>query len=286
MPATAAHTPQASAAALHHAVQGDGPALVLLHPAGLDHTAMRPLAEAMAASHRVVSVDLRGHGLSPDCAPGTRLADLAGDVASVIALAAGGRAAVLGVSLGGMVAQALALAHPQAVSALLLCGCTGTFADELRPMLRERGAAALRGGMAAVLDATLQRWFTPAALAHGASGAVAAVRARLLADRPANWAATWDAIAGHDALPTLGEVAVPTLVLAGERDAATPVPATQALAGAIPGARWTMLEGAPHMMQLECPGAFHAAVAAFLREAAPAAPARPAGQAAAPGAAP
>ena len=115
--------------------------------------------------------------------------------------------------------------------------------------------------MAAVIPATLERWFTPAYLE---APAVATVRDRLLRDKVANWSATWHAIAGFDALPRLSAVRVPTLVLAGERDAATPVAATEALAAAIPGARHLVLPGAPHMMQIECGEAFSSAVLRFL----------------------
>ncbi|WP_066633277.1 alpha/beta fold hydrolase [Bordetella sp. H567] len=251
-------------AELHCRVQGTGPAVVLLHPAGLDHTAMAGVAAALAASpvkRRVVSVDLRGHGLSPDAAAGTSMADHADDVNALIGRHCEGAAVVLGVSFGGMVAQELALRHPASVAGLLLCGCGATFADEFRPALRQRGLDAERNGMAAVVDTTLDRWFTPAAR----SGPLAdAVRDRLLRDKPANWSATWQTIATHDALPRLGAVRVPTAVVAGEHDAATPAAASRQLAAAISAARWICIPGAPHMMQLECGDAFNAQVLAFL----------------------
>jgi 3-oxoadipate enol-lactonase len=249
------------ALALHCELTGSGPDLVLLHPAGLDARFMSALTEAAAATHRVIGIDLRGHGRSPGAPAGSTLADHAADVHAAIRAHCEGPALVAGLSLGGMVAQMLALQHPQSVRALVLCGCTGTFAEAVRPLLRERGLAAERGGMAAVVDATLERWFTPGFLADPA---VAAVRERLLRDEVSNWSATWQAIAGFDALPRLGEVHVPTLVLAGERDAATPVPATEALAAAIPGARHVVLPGAPHMMQIETGTAFARAVLRFL----------------------
>jgi len=249
---------------LYCAVSGAGPDLVLLHPAGLDHIFMESLAQRLSADHRVLSVDLRGHGRSPDAPPGTTLGDLADDVHETVSHHCPDGAAILGISLGGMVAQALALAHPRSVSALVLCGCTGTFDDALRPMLRERGLSAERDGMAAVVDATLDRWFTPAER-HGALAR--ATRERLLADRVENWSATWHAIAGHDALPRLGGVTMPTLVVAGELDQATPLAAAQRLADAIPGARWACLRGAPHMMQMEAGEALSNLAREFLAQA-------------------
>jgi 3-oxoadipate enol-lactonase len=261
-----------AAVPLHSRVQGCGRPVVLLHPAGLDHHAMDGVAQALAAApahvRQVVSADLRGHGRSPDAAPGTPLADYAADVAALIERVCTEPAIVLGLSFGGMVAQELALRHPEAVAGLVLCGCTATFADELRPLLRRRGTDALRDGMASVVDATLDRWLTPAAR-HGtlADG----IGAALLRNEPSNWCATWHAIAGHDALARLGALRLPAAVIAGELDAATPAAASRQLAGAISGARWMCVSGAPHMMQMECAAGFNAAVEAFLETQATAA---------------
>jgi 3-oxoadipate enol-lactonase len=130
-------------------------------------------------------------------------------------------------------------------------------------LLRERGLAAERGGMVAVVEPTVERWFTPSFLADPA---VNGVRERLLRNDPLNWSATWHAIATFDALTELGNIRTPTLVIAGERDAATPLAATAAIADAIPGARRVILPGAPHMMQIECRDAFNSAVGAFLAD--------------------
>jgi 3-oxoadipate enol-lactonase len=251
----------ASASPLHCVIHGSGPDVVLLHPAGLDHTAMQALADSLAASHRVLNVDLRGHGESPDAPAGTRLEDFAADIAQLILSQGKGPAIVLGISLGGMLAQELALRRPDLVAGLVLCACTATFDDAIRPLLRDRGGAALVGGMAAVVESTLDRWFSAAAREERGA---AMLRERLLLDRPSNWCVTWDAIASHDTLSRLAEITAPTIVIAGEKDAATPLAATRVLADAIPGARWLSLPEAPHMMQIECADAFNGVVAAFL----------------------
>lgn len=240
-------------------VAGSGPDLVLLHPVGLDRTFWGPLASAPA--HRVVSVDLRGHGASPRAERGTTLDDFADDVHAAIGRHCRGPATVLGLSFGGMLAQMVALRHPADVAALVLCGCTGGFAQEIRPVLRERGLAAERDGMASVVDATIERWFTPA---FRADPAVDRVRERLRTDDVAAWSAAWHAIATFDAYPRHGEIRVPTLVVAGESDAATPLAAATRLAQSIAGARLHVLPGAPHMMQIERRADFDRAVLDFL----------------------
>jgi 3-oxoadipate enol-lactonase len=170
---------------------------------------------------------------------------------------------VLGLSFGGMLAQMLALRYPKDVAALVLCGCTGGFADEVRPVLRERGLAAERDGMEAMIAPTIERWFTPA---FRADPEVERVRQRLRTDDVVSWSAAWHAIATFHALPRLGEIGVPTLVVAGEVDAATPLAAATKLAESIRGARLRVLAAAPHMMQIERRDDYNAAVMQFLGE--------------------
>jgi 3-oxoadipate enol-lactonase len=251
-----------SAIALHGAAEGNGPLVVLLHPVGLDHRFWGPLPSALSGQRRVLALDLAGHGRSPAAARPRPIEDYADDVAAAIRQTGGGPAAVVGLSFGGMVAQVLALRHPDLVSALVPCGCGGTFAAEVRPMLRERGLAAERGGMAEVVAPTLERWFNEG---FRDDPAVEQVRRHLLEQDVAGWSAGWHAIAGLDATPHLAGLAVPTLVIAGERDVATPAAVSEAtVARPIPGARFLVLPGAPHMMQVECAAAYAAAVAGFL----------------------
>jgi 3-oxoadipate enol-lactonase len=247
---------------LHGYCEGQGPLVVLLHPVGLDGTFWAGLPAVLRNARRVLRLDLAGHGASPAVVRPRAIEDYANDVAQAIKDAGGGPAAVVGLSFGGMVAQVLALRHAQLVSALMPCGCGGDFPEAVRPVLRERGLAAERAGMAGVVDATIERWFTKP---FRRDPAVDRVRATLLSGDVAGWSAGWHAIAGLAATPHLGGISVPTLVLAGEKDVATPPAMAEAtVARAIPGARFAVLPRAPHMMQIEAEAAFTAAVADFL----------------------
>jgi 3-oxoadipate enol-lactonase len=250
-----------SATILHATATGQGRTLVLLHPVGLDGSFWGGLPGALAPHRRVLSLDLAGHGRSPAVSGKRPIEDYADDVAATLRQAGAGRATVVGLSFGGMVAQVLALRHPDLVEALMPCGCGGSFPDTVRPILRERGLAAERDGMAAIVEPTIERWFTPG---FRGDPAVARVRARLLADDVAGWSAGWHAIAGLDATPHLGALGIPVLVLAGEKDVATPpAMAENTVARAITGARFAVLPEAPHMMQIEAEAAFTAAVLDF-----------------------
>lgn len=247
---------------MHHIAIGSGPALVLLHPVGLDSSFWGGLFERLRNSCTIIAIDLPGHGLSGP-APESGIAAYSAAVADLLGQLGIGRAGLLGLSFGGMIAQEVAIRYPALVSRLVVGACGGRVPTEARAALRDRGEKALASGMTAVADETLTRWFTPDFMA---SHAVARVRDRLLANDPAGWAAGWKAIAGFDAFDRLPALAIPTLAVAGERDAGTPIEATRAIASAIPDARFAILPGAPHMMQIEQPTPFADIVMAFLNE--------------------
>jgi pimeloyl-ACP methyl ester carboxylesterase len=119
--------------------------------------------------------------------------------------------------------------------------------------------------MASVLDVTLERWFTPAALAlRPEHPGVAYARRTLLALDPGSFADGWRAIAGHDIRDRLPEIRVRVTCLAGSADTASPVARTQDVAERVRGSRFVVLEG-PHMMHLERPAEFSAVVRDHLR---------------------
>jgi 3-oxoadipate enol-lactonase len=240
---------------------GDGPALVLLHPVGLDRSFWPPLLPQAAARQRVIAVDLAGHGESPPAPAGRDVAAYAADVLALLDELGLEAVTLLGLSFGGMIAQELAVTAPQRVARLIVGACGTHIPEAARAAVRARGTAALTGGMDAVIEATLARWFTAPFLA---APEVGRVRARLAANRPEDWAAGWHAISAFDVAARLGQVRRPALVIAGEHDAGTAVPATRAIAEAIAGAEFVLLEGAPHMMQIECAARFTARVLAYL----------------------
>ena len=248
---------------LHYEVGGKGPAVVLLHPVGLDGTFLEPIAARLRSDFTVVVVDQRGHGQSLAAEPAGSLEAYADDLHALIGALKIAPAAVVGFSFGGMVAQTLALKYPADVSALLPCACPGTLPAATRDIARARGDDARQGGMGAVLEATLDRWFTPS---FRAAGKDAPTRKRLLSLDVEGWAQAWHAMAQIDALPQLGVVRVPTLCVAGELDKSAPPAAVKAIADAIPGARYAELPGAPHMIFIEQPDETARVIGAFLRK--------------------
>jgi len=247
---------------LYYEVEGEGPTVLLLHPVGLDLTCWESQVEVLMPSFRVLRVDLRGHGRSDVPPPPYSLRGFTADVHSLLQQLSLAPAHVIGLSLGGMVAQVLALELPNDVRSLVLTDTTSTLAPEARRTMIERGEAAKRAGMASVIESTLSRWFTPGFMG---SEVVARSRERLLADDVQGWAATWHAISELDTEPRLKEIRVPTLVIIGEVDLSVPVSRARAMAGLIPGAVLHIVVGAPHMAPLERPDLFNPPVLEFLR---------------------
>ena len=252
---------------LHHTIEGpsSGARVLLLHPVGIDLTFLAPLAALLATRYRVMRMDLRGHGQSPlqdaQGQPAGSREAFAEDVHETLAHASFAPCTVAGFSFGGMVAQTLALRHPADVAALIPCACPCTLTDERRAISLARGTDALRDGMGTVIDATMERWFTPA---FRDTGNAHAAREHLLQGDVRGWAQGWRAISQIDTLPHLPTLRVPALCIAGELDiSSTPANVAQ-IASAIPGAQYQVVAGAPHMLFIEQPAAVARVMLPFL----------------------
>ena len=248
---------------LHHTVTGNpsGTRVALLHPVGIDLGFLAPLAALLGRHHQVMNIDLRGHGKSALLPLADSLDDFAGDVHDTLASTHFGPCAVLGFSFGGMTAQALALRHPGDVAALLPCACPATLPEERRSVSLARGVDAERDGMGAVIEATMQRWFTPA---FRQAGGDAAARAHLMNSEVRGWAQGWRAISKIDTLPHLARLRVPALCIAGELDVSSTPQDVKRMADAIPGAQYQVIAGAPHMLFIEQAQAVADAILPFL----------------------
>lgn len=247
---------------INYEIAGRGPHVVLLHPVGLDLGFLRPVAALLRADFTVLTFDQRGHGASA-AAPNAALDDYADDLRALLDELDFAPAAVVGFSFGGMVALSFALKYPAATSAVVACACTSEQSPQGRATARARGEDARRGGMQSVLAATLERWFTPA---FRAAGKDAAARRQLLADDAEGWAQAWQAMADVDLLPRLPAIGVPTLCIAGECDKSAPPAIVKTIADAIPGARYAVIAGAPHMLFIEQPEETGRLIGGFLRD--------------------
>ncbi len=226
--------------------------VVLVHPVGLDLTYWGAQIEALCDDHDVVAYDLPGHGASPGQPADWTLDQAAEVLAQVVRSTGDGSAHLVGLSVGGMISQAFALAQPALVRSLTLIDTAAAFVDEARAGMRARARMAREGGMRAVLPSTLQRWFTPGTVARRPD-LIDRVTKTLLADDPLVHAAMWDMISALDLVAQLHRVSCPTLILVGEHDPSSPPAAARVLQENIAGARMHVIPNASHMAPLEKP---------------------------------
>jgi 3-oxoadipate enol-lactonase len=274
-PASAAHSGvgregrTASAPALHYSVReprnGKAPrhTVVLSHALGCDLTMWDALANELALENRVIAYDHRGHGSSdaPDAL--YTMADLADDAARLLRELDTGPVVWVGLSMGGMAGQELALRHPSLVRALVLANTTSGYPEAAQAVWEQRVDTVRASGIESIADAVMGRYFHDAFRAQKAA-TVARYRRRLVTTDAVGYVGCCNAVGKVDTASRLGQIGVPTLVIAGELDQGTPVAMAEALAGGIPGARLEVLKDASHLSAAEQPEAFAASVVGFV----------------------
>lgn len=240
------------------------PWLLFAHALGSDHRMWAPQLAAFAPDYAVAALDLRGHGASdaPDGDyPLDRLAD---DAVAVMDALAIDRAHVVGLSLGGMVAQAVALRAPGRLRSLTLADTTSRQPAGARALWDARLATVRAQGMAALVAPTLERWFTPAFHAR-APQEVARIGALIAATLPAGYIGCAHAVANIDLTEALSKIDLPALVIVGRDDAGTPPAMAEAIAAAIRGSTLWVIDHAAHLSNIEQAEQFNAALRGFLQ---------------------
>lgn len=241
----------------------DAPPVILHHPLATDLSFWDATASVLAATHRVVRFDARGHGNSAVPVGPYDFATLAADVVGLMDALGIATAQFVGLSMGGMLAPLLANAYADRFSSITIASAGPKTPEPMRDAWHGRIAAVREGGMASQVAMSLDRWLTPATRAERPELADRCA-AMILATPVEGYAGWCAAIATLDNLALLPRIGMPTLVIAGEADGAVPLPAVTAMAGAIPGAAFHVLPGLAHFTALEDPDAFHAILLPFL----------------------
>jgi len=214
---------------------------------------------ALSDRYRCVRYDTRGHGRSPVVDRPITIEDLANDLAGLLDALGIEQAHIVGLSLGGMTAQAFGARHPERAQSLVLMATSAY----LPHGWNERAAIVRANGMGAIVEAVLARWFTPDfAAVH--PEAVEPLRARFLQNDPKGYAACCEAIRDMDLRPSNAALTQPTLIIAGADDPATPVTMMEEIRTRIPQAELIVLPRAAHILAVERPEAVNRHLAAFL----------------------
>jgi 3-oxoadipate enol-lactonase len=249
---------------IHYRFDGadDAPVLMLSNSLGTNLAMWDVQIPALTERYRVLRYDSRGHGQSTVTPGPYSIEQLARDAVALLDALGLARVRFCGLSLGGMVGQWLGANAAQRLFRLVLCNTAAYMGPP--DAYNARIDAVNKGGMTGVVDAVLARWYTAQFIA-AAPAAIAATREMLLTTPAAGYVASCAAVRDMDQRDAAARIAVPTLVIAGAHDLATPPAAGRFLAERIAGARYVELDAA-HMSNVEAQAAFTSALTGFLAD--------------------
>jgi len=246
--------------AMHFQIDGaaSGPTVVFANSLGTDLRLWDALLPHLPAGFRYVRYDKRGHGLS-DLGGPVSAAELADDAAALIAHI-GGPVVFVGLSIGGLIAQALAARHPDLLKAVVISNSAAKLGTA--ESWQTRIDAVRAHGLAGIADAVMERWFAPA---FRNSPAVAPWRNMMIRTPEEGYVAACGALAGADQTKATRALRLPALVIAGGEDGSTPPDLVRATAALIPGAAFHIIPGTGHLPCVENPAAYAAVLTPFLK---------------------
>jgi 3-oxoadipate enol-lactonase len=250
---------------LHYRLAGPAgaPPLVLANSLGTDARIWDGVIAILARDFRVLSYDKRGHGLSDIPAGDYSLEDHLDDLFVLVDHVGFERFAIAGVSIGGLITQGAVLRAPERISAAVICNSAPKVGDAA--FWAARLETVLTKGVAAIADGIMERWFSPQ-FRSTRPDELAGWRNMFLSADARGYAATCATLRDADLTARIGGITVPTLVVGGESDLATPLPLVEACAKAIPGARLAVLP-VGHIPSIEAPEALAQLISDFLKEA-------------------
>jgi 3-oxoadipate enol-lactonase len=251
---------------MHYELEGpeSAPVVTLSHSLAADLSMWDPQVAVLKSRYRVLRYDTRGHG-STDVLDGPyTLEQMAEDVKALLQTLGIPKTHFMGLSMGGMIAQVLALKHPGVLRSLILCDTSSRIPEEALPIWEERIKTAQDQGMDPLVEPTMERWFT-ASFRRKPLSVLDKIRGMIRATPVKGYIGCSRAIMGLNLTERLGEIALPTSILVGEEDPGTPVIASQAIHEQIKGSELVILKSAAHLSNIEQRQAFNTAALAFLR---------------------
>lgn len=237
---------------LHYGIDGpeDAPVIVFSNSLGTDFRTWQSVAQRLDGRYRLICYDNRGHGLSEAPPPPYRLRDLSADLEALLEHLGVSGAMIVGLSVGGMIAQDLAARRPDLVQRLVLCDTAHKIGT--MEMWNERIEAIGNGGIEPAADGILERWFSSRFRA-GQTEALAGWRAMLTRTPVDGYIGTCAALRDADLTASSKTITQPTLCVGGSEDLATPPELVRSLADLIPRATFEEIEGVSHLPCIEAP---------------------------------
>jgi len=232
------------------------PVVCMAHALSSDSTIWaEQLPALLAAGWRVLRLDMRGHGGSDPVAGDYTMSELADDVVLALDFLGFRQVHFIGLSIGGMIGQVLAIEHRERLLSAMLCATSATAVPGGDAMWQARFAAiAAAGSLEPLADDTMRRWFTDD---FARLDRVAQIRSTVASNSPAGYRGGAAAIIAFDARPDLPQVTTPALVVCGDDDPGTPAEGNRVIAERIPGARYVEIAHARHLLNVQHPETFN-----------------------------
>jgi 3-oxoadipate enol-lactonase len=231
----------------------DGPPLIFLHSLGSDRNQWRPQIDALSPAFRILEVDTRGFGKSDAPTGPYTLERLTTDVIELADSAGFDTFHLCGLSLGGMMAQWIAIHHPHRLQTLTLANTAAKIGTA--EVWNERGETAMVNGVGSMVEAILARWFLPP-FAAGNPELIASLTATLTATKAVGYAGACAALRDADLRNEVSAIRANTLVIAASGDGATPPADLEYLHARIKGSRYHLIRNAAHISNLEAADEF------------------------------
>jgi 3-oxoadipate enol-lactonase len=243
----------------------EAPAVVLSHALSASMDMWEHQVTPLEQRYQVLRYDTRGHGAT-QAVDGPYTLDQLGDDAISLFDTLGVKAAHwVGISMGGMIGQNIALRYPHRLASLCLCDTTAVMGPDSQPLWDERIAIAKKQGMSGLVDATLDRWFTKY-FHEMQPPQVEQIRRQILATPIAGYVGCSEAIRRLDYLKDLHRIKLPTLVMVGEEDPATTVEDARDMRERIPHSQLVVIPAAAHLSNVQQPEVFNASLVDFLKK--------------------
>jgi len=258
---------EANGIKIHCEVSGkeQAPVVVLSHSLACSMLMWHPQLDVLEPHFRVVRYDTRGHGGSDAPPAPYRLQQLVDDAIGILDELGCDRVHWVGLSMGGMIGQGLALSHPDRIDHLVLADTAAIIPDDAQPIWQERIDAVLKEGLQVVADATLERWFTPNFLKQR-SAVIDQIRQQILATPVSGYVGCSEAIRRLNYLDRLPAVQAATLIMVGADDPGTPVAAAEAMHAQIKDSQLVVIPDAAHLCNIEQAQTFNDNLITFLRK--------------------
>ena len=243
--------------------QSEGPVVVLSHSLCTTLSMWDDQMATLETDFRVLRYDTRGHGASDAPIGAYTLEQLGDDVIGILNSLGNETVIWVGLSMGGMIGQSVALNYPERIEKMILSSTAALMGAQLQPVWQDRISRAQNLGMSSLVAETLERWFSPAYL-EANPPPVDRIRQQILTTPVTGFVGCSEAIRHLDYIEDLSKIDIPTLIIVGEDDPGTPVAFSEAIHERITGSKLQIIPAARHLCNIEKPDIFNKVLLEYL----------------------